>query len=526
MPRRVGLEDFRRRHWLSGESARKKLASDNGWMAGLLEAFEQAAMPVQLGLCTAAYPGGSISATDFTALKSALLESLDTALQTQGAFDVVVLLLHGALSAAGQTDPESDLLQAVRRRIGPRPLVGVALDFHCNVGEGLVAAADVVVAGRCYPVTDIAARGARLASLLLHRLGQGAADWPAERRQALRTRHVRLPLVAPVSSTQTLVGPFAGLASRARALEIEIGLDDLAIVGGFPFADHDRACVSVLATGQPAACRQAVRELARLTWRRRAELQSTLPGPSVLGQWLREPGHGTLVVADAGDNPGVGGLGQDGTLLAEVLRSRSRFAAGIHVDPRTVQLAQDAGVGGEIALNLRRAGPGPSDLSLLGIWNARVERLGPMVYRNAGPVMPGVTLDGGAGAVLFIQSGSGAVGHVLVASERIQGYDTQAFLSQQVALSGLDVVLIKSSAHFRLDYAAHATRTPEPAMRMADGGGWSSADLHSRLGGLPATDGNSGRSRPVLPLDALDEESWQALIDREPGMRLPVEALA
>jgi len=128
--------------------------------------------------------------------------------------------------------------------------------------------------------------------------------------------------------------------------------------------------------------------------------------------------------------------------------------------------------------------------------------------------------------VLFIQSGSGAVGHVLVASERIQGYDTQAFLSQQVALSGLDVVLIKSSAHFRLDYAAHATRTPGPAMRMADGGGWSSADLHSHLGGLPATDGNSGRSRPVLPLDALDEESWQALIDREPGMRLPVDAVA
>ena len=115
-------------------------------MAGLLEVFEQAALPVQLGLCTAAYPGGSISAADFTALKSALLESLDTALQTQGPFEVVVLLLHGALSAAAQTDPESDLLQAVRRRIGPRPLVGVALDFHGNVGEGLVAAADVVVA--------------------------------------------------------------------------------------------------------------------------------------------------------------------------------------------------------------------------------------------------------------------------------------------------------------------------------------------------------------------------------------------
>ena len=404
-------------------------------------------------------------------------------------------------------------MQAVRTRVGPRPVIGVALDFHCNIGPGLVQAADVVVAGRAYPHVDVAERGARLVRLVMHRLGHEAA------RSARRTRHVRLPLVVPMNRMQTVDGPFAELAAKARALEIELGLDDLAIVGGFPYADHDRACASVLASGPQQACQQAVRALAGLAWRLRRELLRPQPDARLLRDWLNEPGSGTLVVADCGDNPGAGGLGRDGTLLAEVLRSTRRFAAGIHIDPRTVALARQAGVDGEIGFELRRAGPGPDDQALLGVWTARVVRVGSFVYRNSGPMMTGETLDGGLGCVLYIEGGRGASGHVLVASERIQPYDTQAFLSQQVALDGLDVILLKSSAHFRAAYAPCATWQPGPAIRVADGGGWASPDLRRYIGVLPATDGSAGRTRAVLPFHLLDDSRWSDLIEDEPDMQ-------
>lgn len=493
LPHSVGVADFRRRHWLQGEAARRTLGTDN-WAGGVRRALDDAGVDTAWGLCTACLPGGALRAADYALIRAELLSSVQAAQRARGDFDLVVLLLHGALAVAGHADPESDLAAAVRASVGTQARLGIALDFHCNPGAGLLRAADVVVAGRDYPHTDVAERGAKLVRLLL-------------RQPARRTRYVRLPIAVPMNGQQTVDGPFARLRNSALALEAELGLDDLAMVGGFPYAAHDRVGAGIFVTGPVAACAAAVRALALEVWELAPQLLVPPPGVSDVRDWLARParGSGTLVIADAGDNPGAGGAGNDGVLLAVVLQSPSpsRFAAGIHVDPALALAAQAAGVGGVVPLRLQTSGPAPAQA--LGQWPARVERTGALRYVNAGPMLRGEVVDGGLGAVLAVQGAGGARGHVLVGSERIQPYDAQAFLSQGVALTGLDVVLLKSSAHFRAAYQPWATHEPGPALRVADGGGWASADWRR----WPCPEG-----RPRLPWSDVSPLAWLDTLDR------------
>jgi len=485
-PRRVGLADFERRQLLRGEAVRERYGANRNWIGGVLRALDSAEAVTCIGQCAAALPGGPLDAEGFAVLRAGLLDSLRERLAA-GPLDLIVLLLHGALVVTGTDDPEADLACAVRALAGPQVRLACAFDFHANLGDTLLASADVVLAGRDYPHTDTAERGARLVELALS----------AQPGSEHRSRHLRLPLAVPLAAQQTVDGPFAVLYQRAAELQAALALDDLCVIGGFPYANDDRACVSLLATGAAAPSYAALRELAGLARTLAPALLAPLPGPNEVRNWLATPGtQWPRILADAGDNPGAGGTGDDGALLAELLRSGRSFAAGILVDPSLVAAAQQAGPNGSLPLTLTSARPGAGRPQQLGTWTATVERCSPLAWRNRGPMMTGEPVDGGAAAVLRIGRG-----RLLVATERVQAYDPEAFRSQHIALEDVEVVLVKSSAHFRAGYTALA----HGGILVADGGGWSTA----RLTEFPS----NRRTQPAMPWHAVDDAAWHAHIE-------------
>jgi microcystin degradation protein MlrC len=486
-PETVTLQDFEHRHALCGEAVRERFAGTRNWIGGVLQALDQAGIETEIGFCTAAHPGGAVDEESFRRISRKLVDSI-VEIQSHGTIDLVCMLLHGALVVNGTEDPESALVRAVRALVGNKCIVACALDFHANPGSGILDVSDIVIAGVNYPHDDTHTRGTDLVRLALTCRPENLHSW-----------HFRLPLSVSMPRQVTLDPPFSSLVARCKQIAKELELDDVALLGGFPYAPNDRACTSVLITGRDQHhARQAFLEVATAVWQHREELLAPIPSLrqiKSLRPYLQE--NRTLVIADVGDNPGAGGMGDEASLLEMLLETEAPFAAGILVAPSIVEQAWLAGVGKHIHVGFGTKYPRTSDQHT---WyaNTMVMRCEPLVYRNQGPMMAGEALDGGRSAVLRIGQGM-----LLVATGRIQAYDVQAFLSQNIDLSAQRFVAIKTSAHFRSSYMPYASA----GIMLVDSLGWAGTEM--------ARFDHHSRRKKILPLQKMDAAQWSSAIQNE-----------
>ena len=77
----------------------------------------------------------------YEAFRQEILSDLEQALPV----DVVLLQLHGAMSASGCDDCEGDLLKEIRKLAGPGTVIGAELDLHCLLSPAMVEYADLLV---------------------------------------------------------------------------------------------------------------------------------------------------------------------------------------------------------------------------------------------------------------------------------------------------------------------------------------------------------------------------------------------
>ncbi|MBE9604581.1 M81 family metallopeptidase [Acetobacteraceae bacterium H6797] len=484
VPQPVTVRDFRARYYLEGEAVRQALGQTRNWIGGIIQALDAAGAETAIGLCASCHPGGPVSAEAFAELLAAALASFEK-IRAEGPVDAVILALHGAMAVQGVAEPDGELAKALRAILGPEVPIGVTLDFHANINPSLMAHADVVIGGKLYPHTDTPERGARCVALTLACL--------AERR---RTRAFRLPLMVAMTRQETLNGPFAELVAESEAIAARLGLDDVCLMGGFPYADTEFTCCSVLVTGQDeAAMREAYRAMAdAVRARLPAMLAPVATFPGVMPEILAAAEHGTVVVADAGDNPGGGGEGNRTDLLGALIESGRRFAFGFLVDDQAARRASEAGMGARLTLPLGIREDGKPLMA-----ESTVERVGEMRYRNTGTMMRGELMEGGLSAVLRVGQG-----RVITVTERIQAYDVNAFFSQGIDIAAEPIVAVKSQAHFRASYTDYATA----GIIVADCGGYAALD--------PARFHFEKLPTRILPLGKPD---WDAFVAMESAPR-------
>ena len=345
-PIRIELRDFRTRHWCEGEEVRRRFGATKNWLGGAIAACDAAGVDLEIGLCTASHPGGSVAFEAFTAIRESMLDSL-RAICAKGRPDVVLLLLHGALLVEDRLMPEGELAAAARAVVGPDTMIGVTLDFHANIDPLLADTADILIGGKLYPHTDAYDRGRELAELTF-----------ASVHDRRKTRHVLLPLATPLPRQETSSpdSPFAKLVASCDLLKARFGLDDLNLLGGFHFSGCDWASMSMLVTGGARADQDtALQTLAAEVWAQRDMLLAPLPDFAATAQVVTaRPRTGMTLVVDTGDNPGGGGTGETASLLPWLVAEGVDFAAGFFVVPALARRAAAAGTGATIAVTSAR----------------------------------------------------------------------------------------------------------------------------------------------------------------------------
>jgi microcystin degradation protein MlrC len=161
--------------------------------------------------------------------------------------------------------------------------------------------------------------------------------------------------------------------------------------------------------------------------------------------------HAPVVIADAQDNPGAGGSADTTTLLKALVASGAKRAVlGLLVDPQAAQRAHAAGEGARLSLSLGGKsgieGDTPFDAQFL------VERLHPGDVTATGSVFRGYRLTLGPSACLAI----GGV-RVVVVSKPVQLLDLSLLRFIGIEPAGQAIIAVKSTVHFRADFAPLAS---------------------------------------------------------------------
>ena len=89
--------------------------------------------------------------------------------------DGIYLDLHGAMVTEHEQDGEGELLERLRKQVGPDLPIVVSLDLHANVTERMVEHASALVVCRTYPHVDLAESGEASAAVLDRLIAAGAA---------------------------------------------------------------------------------------------------------------------------------------------------------------------------------------------------------------------------------------------------------------------------------------------------------------------------------------------------------------
>lgn len=382
------------------------------------------------GMVASAQPSGTTTRHAYETLRDELLADLRGAMPV----DMVLIGLHGAMVADGYDDCEGDLLERVREIVGPGVVIGGELDPHNHLTPRMTANADLLIAFKEYPHTDVLARAYELVDLCAQQVAG------------------RIKPVAAVADCEMIVvmhtsrNPARAFVDRIQALEGHDGILSISVSHGFPWGDTPEMGTKLLvyADGDAARAQALARQLADELIAQREALQLEMPSiDAALDEALAFDG-GPVVLADGADNPGGGAAGDSTFILRRILeRGIASAAVGPLWDPGAVRVAFDAGVGARLWLRIGgKIGPLSGEpLDSECTVKALISNM-----KMAGLAGSSASL----GDCALIET---AGVQVVLITVRSQAIDTDLFTQLGCDLAACKIVVVKSSQHFHASYS-------------------------------------------------------------------------
>jgi microcystin degradation protein MlrC len=416
-------------------------------MAAFIDLAEAAGAEFAIPIAAAAWPSGPVHDAAFEHISSRICAAVALGC------DAVLLDLHGAMVTQSYDDGEGELLRRLRA-IAPEVPIGVALDMHTNLYDGMGQNATVIAGYQTYPHIDMYETGQRAGRAVLAMLAGQARPTMA---------FGRAPMLPHVMRQGSDDAPNRALQARCREMETQGALAASVFVG-FPNADIECAGLSavVVTDNNPALAARYRDELLALAWAQREAFVYVVEPLAVAMQRAIEiaqhkpAGSGPVVLLDHSDNCASGGTMDTMTVLGAMLDAGLQNAAAFAIfDPQAVEQMVAAGVGAELTLALG----GKLDMPAIGLKGTprtvtgRVRLISDGRYQNRGPMARGEQGDMGT-SVVFDVAGI----QIAVISDHVEPHDLAAFSALGLAPETKSFLMLKSRIHWRagLRSLAHA----------------------------------------------------------------------
>ncbi|MEQ1769491.1 MAG: M81 family metallopeptidase [Devosia sp.] len=290
-----------------------------------------------------AIAGGPVHRDTYDKFKREILDGIRAAMPLDG----VYLALHGAVFVAGMEDAEGDLITAVRDLVGDIPITA-SYDLHGNVSQRIIDGLDMFSTYRTAPHIDVEETMRRAVAMLHRSLTTGV-------RPSIVWAPV--PVVLPGERTSTDDEPakslYAALPARQSA---DPAIWDASLMVGYVWADEPRATAAAIFTGtETGVLSRAATDLAQAYWDAREDFVfGTRTGTiEECVAWAMAATTQPAIIAESGDNPTGGGVGDRADVLGELIARNAQGVvfAGI-ADKGATDAAFAAGEGASIDVTI------------------------------------------------------------------------------------------------------------------------------------------------------------------------------
>ncbi|MCY3768487.1 MAG: M81 family metallopeptidase [Gammaproteobacteria bacterium] len=411
-------------------------------VAGAIRAFEEAQHQVVPLLWCSATPCSYVTEDAFERICGKMLGLLEQALPVDG----IYLDLHGAMVCEHLQDGEGEFLSRLVDLVGRDVPVFISLDLHANVTARMVENATVIDIFRTYPHVDMGRTGYRVAKYLCDYLHNPCPIFKSFRQ---------IDFLIPLNTGCTLIEPCRSIY-REFPRWINPLVPSLSFACGFHLSDIHDAGPAVVGYGHhQAEVDQAVDRLVARIREERPNFSEKIwdvdEGIKEAMAFIASDG-GTVVIADTQDNPGGGGAGDTIGILRSMMAHQVQNALiGVINNAGIAAAAHQSGIGSriEIGIDSNAGTVGRASLHT----HARVENLSDGRFTATGPMYRGANMEMGLTALLDI---SGI--RVVVCSKPIQTADQAHFRHLGIEPETFDLVVVKSSVHFRNDFETLSSR--------------------------------------------------------------------
>ncbi len=475
-PYPTDLESFKNRNFYLGDEVTEKFNYTRTALGGFYEVLRDEGAEAIPCIAALAEPSGTVTSGAFRRIKQEIVD----ACRNVGKLDGILLYLHGAMVTEDDEDGDGNLLEAIREVVGYDIPVMTTLDLHVNLTPKMIRNATAFMPYRSYPHSDMYERGLDAARLMMKTV-------KGEAKPVMCWKPIP---IMPVL-TETAKEGFKPIADVLNEMLADPKIFTATFVHGFYLSDtgDTHAAALVVADDDEQLAQRYVDKIASTAWENKEALvhiDRYSPKQAIELAYKTE-GEGPVVLADICDNPGAGYSGDNTYLLRAMMEADVKKAAyALICDPETVEQCHKAGVGSYIDVKLGgkklpdQDSPIECKVYVKGLFDGK--------YVNRGPMHGGLTVDVKKSALIVIGGIS-----VIVTAVCTQSYDIEIFQAHGLQLNDFDILVVKSSVHYRAAFGPKCKRMI--SVESPGGMPLSSQSLtYKRL------------TRPIYPLDEVDFE--------------------
>ncbi len=252
-------------------------------------------------------PGGPIDRQYFDQIKNQFTAEINAYEKLDG----LLLLMHGAMYVEGIDDPEGEWISSVRKAAGKDCIISVSYDLHGQVTDKIIKNIDAFAAFKTAPHIDVKDTYRRSASMLVSAIignYRPIVLWSS------------IPVLVSGEMSSTFVEPCKTIYKNLDHYNNKKDILDCNLLVGYVWADTQRAtAASVVTCTNQIEGAVACRKIAKTYWNYRKDLKSDMQtgGIDEALLWLESE---FSIIADSGDNPTAGGVGDRADVLEAILK--------------------------------------------------------------------------------------------------------------------------------------------------------------------------------------------------------------
>ena len=341
-PTRTTLEDFRRYGITTGADYRESVRGIGIESEGIFIALEEYGISYAPVIRMRAQ-AGPITLPE---VYNHFIESIDSAVRSQGPFDGAVLSLHGASQSTERDDVCGDIVEHVRSLLGPRAVISASYDLHANITRKIFDNSDFACGYLTYPHVDFRETGYRAGKMACMKL---------LKKKDLHMSWCPVPMIEPASGYSTEKEPMASVVRKAKKMVSDGLIEDYSIFEMQPWLDVKEGGSAVVAIGpDPDVNAKCVHELAADMKAIRTQMSPKLFSfDEIIEAGEKNETGKPIICVDFSDSSNAGAAGDNSDVLARMLETGKNYdAAFIVVDGPAVDKAFEVGVGNTAKFSL------------------------------------------------------------------------------------------------------------------------------------------------------------------------------